>query len=170
VKLSCLRNKLPGTKASALRASSSGYLLLEALVFMALLVVILNLAYAAYWRCADNAKRLQQNADDILAAVQAGERWRDDIRLAQDAVLDPHGVNLIQSDGAIEYRFEQQAVWRHSTRTGQTIRLLSKVKTSTMQPEGRRQVRAWRWEVEVQSRKAPPYLHPLFTFEAVPAK
>ena len=144
-------------------------MMLEMLVFLALMVVILNLAYSAYWRCADNSKRLQQNADDILASVQAGERWRDDVRLAQDAVLAPAGVKLIQPNDIIEYRFEQQAVWRHSTHTGQTICLLSKIKTSAMRPNPRREVRAWRWEVELQARKAPPYLRPLFSFEAVPA-
>lgn len=148
----------------------SGYLLIELLVFMALMVVILNLAYAAYWRCADNSKRLQQNAADILAAVQAGERWRDDVRLARDAVNYPNGLSLIQSSDTIQYRFEQQAIWRRSTQTGRTIRLLSNVKTSAMRPEIRRQVRAWRWEVELPARQAPPYLRPLFTFEAVPAQ
>jgi hypothetical protein len=137
---------------------------------MALMLVILGLATAAYWRCADNSKRLQQNAADILAAVNAGERWRDDIRLARNAVLNTNGIDLIQSGDTIEYRFDQQAIWRHSTQTGRTICLLSKVKTSAMQPEARRQVSAWRWEVELQSRKAPPYLRPLFTFEAVPAQ
>jgi len=149
---------------------SSGYLLLEALVFMALMVVILGLACSAYWRCADNSKRLQQNADDILAAVQAGERWRDDIRLTQDAVPGPHGLSLTQSGDTIEYRFEQDSIWRRSARAGRTICLLSKIKTSDMRPDPRRQVRAWRWEVELQARKAPPYLRPLFTFEAVPAQ
>lgn len=137
---------------------------------MALMVLILELAYAAYWRCADNSKRLQENAADILAAMQAGERWRDDIRLAHDTFLNTNGVKLIQSGDTIEYRFSEQAVWRHSAQTGRTIRLLSKVKTSAMRPEARRQVSAWRWEVELQSRKAPPYLRPLFTFEAVPVK
>ena len=149
--------------------NTSGYLLLEVLVFMALMLVILGLACSAYWRCADNAKRLQQNADDILAAVQAGERWRDDIRLTQDVVISPNGVKLIQSGDIIEYHFDQEAVWRRSDQTGRAICLLTKVKTSAMRPESRRQVRAWRWEVELQARKAPPYLRPLFTFEAVPA-
>src|SRR5580658_7869675 len=147
-----------------------GFLLLELMVFLALSVVILGLAFSAYYRCADNSKRLQQNAADILAAVNAGERWRDDIRLAQSAVINTNGIDIVQSGDTIEYRFDQQAVWRHSTQTGRTICLLSKVKTSAMQPEARRQVRAWRWEVELQARKAPPYLHPLFTFEAVPAQ
>ena len=160
MKPSCPRN---------ISLDTSGYFLLELLVFLALMVVILGLAYSAYWRCSDNAKRLQQNADDILAAVEAGERWREDIRLAQDAVIDPTGVKIIQSGDIIEYHFDQQSVWRHSTQTGQTIRLLSQVKTSAMRPEARRQVQAWRWEVELQARKAPPYLRPLFTFEAVPA-
>jgi Tfp pilus assembly protein PilE len=146
----------------------AGYLLLEMLVFMALMVVILGLAYSAYWRCADNSKRLQSNAADILATVQAGERWRDDIRLARQVALDAEGVKMIQPGDTVEYRFAEQAIWRHSTQTGRTICLLSKVRTSAMQREARRQVSAWRWEVELQSRKAPPYLRPLFTFEAVP--
>lgn len=148
---------------------AGGYLLLELLVFMALMTVILGLAYAAYWRCADNSRRLQEDAADILATMHAGERWRDDIRLAQDTVINPKGVKMIQSGDTIEYRFDEQAIWRHSMQSGRTIRLLSKVKTSAMRPEARRQVNAWRWEVELQSRKAPPYLRPLFTFEAVPA-
>jgi Tfp pilus assembly protein PilE len=149
---------------------TGGYLLLEVLVFMALMVVILGLAYAAYWRCADNSKRLQENAADILATMQAGERWRDDIRLAQDTVLNLDSVKMIQSSDIVEYRFDEQAIWRHSAQSGRTIQLLSKVKSSTMRPEPRRQVSAWRWEVELLSRKAPPYMRPLFTFEAVPAK
>jgi Tfp pilus assembly protein PilE len=152
------------------RRRTSGYLLLELMVFMAMMLVILGLAYAAYWRCADNSKRLHENADDILAAVQAGERWRDDIRLAQDVVASLNGVHLIQAGDTIEYRFEKQCVWRRSARTGQTMRLLSKVKTSSMRPEDRPQVRAWWWEVELTSHKAPPFLHPLFTFEAVSAQ
>jgi Tfp pilus assembly protein PilE len=147
---------------------SGGYLLLELLVFMALMAVILGLAYSAYFRCADNSKRLQSNAADILATVQAGERWRDDIRLAREVALDPDGVKMIQPGDTVEYRFTEQAIWRHSAQTGRTICLLSKVKSSAIQREARRQVSAWRWEVELQSRKAPPYLRPLFTFEAVP--
>jgi Tfp pilus assembly protein PilE len=146
----------------------AGYLLLELLVFLALMAVILGLAFSAYYRCADNAKRLQENAADILATVQAGERWRDDIRLARETTIDPDGLKLIQAADTVEYRFEHDAIWRHSAQTGRTICLLSKVKTSTMRPEARRQVSAWRWEVELQSRKAPPYLRPFFTFEAVP--
>jgi type II secretory pathway component PulJ len=146
----------------------NGYLLLEMMVFLALMAVILGLAFSAYYRCADNSKRLHENAADILATVQAGERWRDDIRLARETAVEQDGVKLIQSEDTVEYHFAQESIWRHSAQTGRTICLLSKVKTSAMRPEARRQVSAWRWEVELQSRKAPPYLRPLFTFEAVP--
>jgi Tfp pilus assembly protein PilE len=153
-----------------IRLDAAGYLLLDLLVFMALLVVILGLACQAYWRCSDNSRRLQQNAADILAAVQAGERWREDIRLGRDIAGGAESVKIVQSGDVIEYRFSEQAVWRRSTQTGRTIRLLSGVKASEMQRDTRRQVSAWRWEVELRSGKNPPYLRPLFTFEAVPAK
>jgi type II secretory pathway component PulJ len=149
--------------------SRTGFLLLELMVFLALSAVILGLAFAAYYRCADNSKRLQQNAADILAAVQAGERWRDDIRVARDIAMETDGVKIIQAGDTIKYQFAREAIWRRSTQTGHTICLLSKIKTSAMRPEARQQVLAWRWEVELQSRKAPPFLRPLFTFEAVAA-
>ena len=146
----------------------AGYLLVELMFYMALMLVVLALALSAYWRCADNSKRLQSNAADILATVQAGERWRDDIRLARDTSINADGVKITQPEDTVEYRFAEQAIWRHSAQTGRTIRLLTKVKTSAMGREARKQVNAWRWEVELESHKAPPYLRPLFTFEAVP--
>ncbi len=147
-----------------------GYLMLEMLVFMALSVVILGIAGSAYWRCVDNSKQLQRNAEDILAAVDAGERWRSDIRLAESVVAETNLVTLTQAGDTVEYRFDHDAIWRHSSRSNQTIRLLANVKSSSMQSEARAQIHAWRWEIELQSRKKPPFLHPLFTFKAVAAK
>ena len=134
-----------------------------------LLVAVVPILVALLNRVLAALERIRGAADDILAAVQAGERWRDDIRLARETTIDAEGVKIIQPDDTVEYRFAGQAIWRHSAQTGRTICLLSKVKTSAMQREARRQVSAWRWEVELRSRKAPPYLRPLFTFEAVPA-
>ncbi len=164
------REIIPSFRPLRRSAGPGGYLLLETLVFMALSVVILGIASAAYWRCVDNSKQLHRNAEDILAAVDAGERWRSDIRLAERVVAETNLATLTQAGDTVEYRFEHEAIWRHSSRAKQTIRLLASVKSSSMQSEARAQIHAWRWEIELQSRKKPPYLRPLFTFEAVAAK
>jgi hypothetical protein len=41
------------------------------------------------------------------------------------------------------------------------------VKNSKMEMDQRRQVTAWRWELELQSARKAARVRPLFTFEAV---
>jgi hypothetical protein len=138
------------------------------MVYLSLLTVIFGLAYAAYWRCLDNSKRLQLNAAEILQAVEAGERWRDDVRLSQSASVQGDLLTLVQPGDTVEYRFDNQSILRHSARSNQTVCLLRNVKFSGISPDLRREVHAWKWELEMQSAKKPPFLRPLFTFEAVP--
>ncbi|HEX4119101.1 MAG TPA: hypothetical protein VH619_00635 [Verrucomicrobiae bacterium] len=157
MKLRCHRNR-----------KSAGYFLIELLVYMALLVVIWELAYAAYWRCLDNSKRLQLNAAEILQAVEAGERWRGDVRLSRSASIHGNLFTLVQPGDTVEYRFDKESVMRRSTRSNRTVCLLNNVRFSGMNADPRRQVRGWKWELEMQSSKKPPFLRPLFTFEAVP--
>jgi hypothetical protein len=139
-------------------------------VYMALLAVIYGFASAAYWRCADNSKRLQQNAAEILQAVEVGELWRGDVRLAQTATTNGELLTLAQSDDTVEYRFDKDCVWRHSARLQRTVCVLRNVSASRMGEERRTTASAWKWELELQSPKKPPFLRPLFTFEAVPVK
>ena len=63
-----------------------GYLLIEALVYIAVVVTLLGVAYAAMYRCVDRSFALRRNADDITSALHAGERWRADVRAATSRV------------------------------------------------------------------------------------
>jgi hypothetical protein len=38
-----------------------------------------------------------------------------------------------------------------------------------MESERRQHVTAWRWEIELPTKKNTAQVHPLFTFEAVPS-
>jgi hypothetical protein len=143
-------------------------LLMECLVYMALLVVVLGLAFAAYYRCADNSKRLNQNVDDIVRALQAGERWRDDIRAALAVTSAEDSLRLVQSNATVDYVFGQNAVWRRAGDGAPLARFLPAVKASRMEKDERRHVTAWRWVVELNSREKSPRFRPLFTFEAAP--
>jgi len=146
----------------------NGMLLMECLVYMALLVVVLGLAYAAYYRCTENSKRLNQNVDDIIRVLQAGERWRDDIRTAQAVTATEGSLRLAQSNATVDYVFEQNTVWRRAGAQAPLARFLGGVKASRMERDERRHVTAWRWEVELASREKSPRYRPFFTFEAAP--
>ena len=64
--------------------TQAGYLLIECLVYMSVLVVVLGLGLGAFYVCWDYSKALHYATDDITAALHAGERWRADIRSATE--------------------------------------------------------------------------------------
>lgn len=160
------------------RSKARGYLLTEALVYIAVVFVLLGAGYCAFYRCMDSSIALRWNADDIANALHAGERWRADVRSAN------HGVRLEQAPaeqilylkGAgseTAYRFSTNAVFRR-VGEGVWVRLLANVKSSTVESDPRQQVTAWRWELELSPRQKasvkPGRIRPLFTFTAVPER
>jgi len=169
-----------GLRHSALRTPHSallgGYLLIEALAYIAVLFVVLGVAFTALYRCMDHSIALRRNADDISRALHAGERWRADVRAAgtrtwiettnQEPVLHLEGPR-----GDAAYRFADDTVFRRLG-NGPWTRLLTNVKSSAMEPDRRQSVTAWRWELELKPRVKgvvkPSRIRPLFTFLAVP--
>jgi hypothetical protein len=153
-----------------------GYLLVEALVYIAVLGAVLGVAFAAMYRCVERSLALRRNADDIACALHAGERWRADIRSAasQPRLETTDAGQLLHLDsarGAVAYRFTTNTVFRRLGE-GVWVRLLPHVKSSTMTADPRQQVTAWRWELELETRAVgslkPGRIRPLFTFTAVP--
>jgi hypothetical protein len=154
------------------------YLLIEALVYIAVIVALLGAGYAAMYRCVDSSIALRRNADDITSALHAGERWRADVRAATsqprvENTDDGQLLSLEGTRGTVVYRFTTNAVFR-SVSGGPWAHVLEHVKASTMAPDKRENVTAWRWELELQPRAygsaKPGRLRPLFTFLAVPAR
>ena len=62
--------------------TTRGMALIELLVYMGVLLVLMGVGYAAFYRCLDNSTALRQSADDIVNALHAGEDWRGDVRTA----------------------------------------------------------------------------------------
>jgi hypothetical protein len=154
-----------------------GYMLMECLVYIGLVSVVLGAGYAALYHCIDNALVLRRNADDIAAALQAGERWRADFRQAtgpshQETSSEGDTLFLQGQRGEIAYRFSGHALLRR-VGDGVWTTLLERVRSSTMTREGRPNVTAWRWELELQPRTKGSIkesrVRPLFSFLAVPA-
>jgi hypothetical protein len=158
------------------RPTQRAYLLIEALVYIALIGAVLSIGYTAMYRCLDSSIALRRNADDIVSALQAGERWRADIRAAtsQPRAELIENVQLLRLDsprGPVTYRFGTNGVSRQLAGGG-WVNLLPRVKSSSMIADPREHTTAWRWELELQPRVTasikPGHLRPLFTFIAVP--
>ncbi|HUK81270.1 MAG TPA: prepilin-type N-terminal cleavage/methylation domain-containing protein [Verrucomicrobiae bacterium] len=145
--------------------SRRGYTLIEVLVYIAVLLVVMDVAYTAYARYDKGSRDLRRNADDIIRALRVGQRWRDDVRAAVGPLrVTANGVVIPEGSGEIEYAFADGTLWR------QKIALLKQVKASAMRSDARPHVVAWRWELELASPKKMAHVRPLFSFTAVPGE
>ena len=159
-----------------MKAKTRGYLLIECLVYIGLVLAVLGVAYSALYRCVDRSVVLRRNVDDITSALHAGERWRADVRssgadIRVETTADGQLLHLLSPQGQITYRFSGNSLTRRVGERSWTT-VLSNLKSSTMQADSRQNVTAWRWELELEPRaKAsanPSRLRPMFTFFAVP--
>jgi hypothetical protein len=158
--------------ARKLRHAEEGMMLIDCLVSIALFFVVTGAAFSFFYTCWEGSSALRRNTDDITGALRAGEMWRADVRSATGAlrVEDAVGGEVLripEKSGEVVYKFADGALSRNSG--GGWTELLAKVKTSRMESERRQQVTAWRWEVELMTKKRTLQVKPLFTFEAVPS-
>jgi len=158
------------------RSGEYAYLLTEALVYIGLIFVLLGVAYAGVYRFIDNSVVLRRNAEDISRALHAGERWRADFRSAGPGIqieTTPEGqvLHLATPRGEISYTAHDGAVFRRVSGSP-WVPLLKAVRTSSMQPDARLNVTAWRWDLELQPQTKGAIkagrVRPLFVFLAVP--
>lgn len=152
------------------RVVASAFFLIECLVYLALFAVVSGLAITAYLRFDQQSRRLRQNASDITRALEAGESWREDVRHAEGKITtEKKDVGLVihipHRNGEVVYAFQNSEVKRLAG--GKTVLLLSNVKSLAIEPDLRKRVNAWRWEVELKQRDPKSKLLPLFTFTAV---
>jgi hypothetical protein len=151
--------------------------MMEALVYIGLVFVVIAAGYTAMYRCTDDSVALRRSADDIARALDAGERWRADVRAAgghirlENPAAEPTLV-LAEGEKEVAYRFADGTVFRRAG-GGTWVRLLTNVKASAMTSDPRQNLTAWRWELELQPRSKgevrPGRIRPLFTFFAVSA-
>jgi type II secretory pathway pseudopilin PulG len=144
--------------------------LIECLAYMAVFSVVLGVALAAYYRMDEQARAFSRNSDDIIRTMQAGERWRTDVRLAAARPrVDAAGVlHIPLARGEITYAFRDAIVWRTAPSDAAPRPFLIDVRASAIQVETRPQVQAWRWELELATKRTNATVRPLFTFITVP--
>jgi hypothetical protein len=149
----------------------AGYLLMECLVYIALFAIILGLGLATFYLCWDNSKALLYVTDDIAAALRAGERWRADVRgatgeITVETTTEGELLRIPRGTNAVFYRFNAGEIRRQLASSDFSESLLPTVKASQMVLDARGPVSAWRWELELKSRRKETHLPLLFTFEA----
>lgn len=165
---------VPSPEMLPRRHRERAIVLIDCLIYIAMFFVITGVAFEVFYRTFENSRLVTRSAQDIAGAIQAGERWRDDVRQAsaplrlEDTITG--GTVLIPlKSGSIRYRFSENALWRQVDGGANWTRVLEGVKSSRMAPDNRPQAAAWRWELELKPRAKSPRVLPLFTFEAVPA-
>jgi len=152
----------------------AGITLIDCLVYIGLLAVLMSLAFSAFYTVSDHSKHLSRNAADIARALNAGERWRSDVRsaigLPQLVDADDGSVLLLrQKIGEIQYSYRDGMIYRRTTgKANESWQLmLDGVKSSTMREKRYTQAAVWRWEIELQADQKAARVKPLFSFQAV---
>lgn len=148
-----------------------GIMLIECLVYIAVFAILLGVGTAAFFVCWDHSKAIVYATDDITAALQAGERWRADVRGATGKISIEQSasgevVRIPAPGKEVVYRFASGEVRREFPAANISQLLLPKVNSSQMTEEPRNGVTAWRWELDLVVRRPETHLPLLFTFEA----
>jgi Tfp pilus assembly protein PilE len=164
-----------------------GVTLIEVLIYAVLFSVFMLVASNAYISSENQARSMRGNAIKIIQVMNAGERWRQDIR---DAISPPQNIQsslpnpddpldiieltslkIIKSSETNWYAFRGDHVFRMSSHLPTQWELvMDKVNGSTMVEDQRGKVAAWRWEVELKKITKKGQSRPLFTFLAAPQK
>ena len=151
-----------------------GFALIECLVYVAVLMLISSLALAAFYRAWDYSKHLRRVASDIERALEAGERWRADLRATRGTPQVTESktetwLALPQTNGEIRYHFTNGTVFRRQSPAAGELPLLTGLKECRFLPDPRQKVTAWRWEIELMTTQRLVRVKPVFTFQAVSA-
>ena len=103
--------------------------LIECLVYIALFFIVLSVALGAYFRMDEQSRGFARNSADIVRAMQAGERWRADVRSATNAARfdADQELRLKTRGGEVNYYFRDGTVWRQGTNEPHAVPLLLNV-------------------------------------------
>ena len=152
-----------------------GVTLVDCMVYIAVFFLVLGVGFKMFYICWDSLKAFRQNADQIAATLKTGERWREDVRHATaeprtEESADGTIWRITQKSGEVDYRYADETLWRRNGNAGDWTPVLLKVKSSRIEPDRREHVAAWRWEIELATKRKGARVVPLFTFEAVPKR
>jgi hypothetical protein len=144
-----------------------GIVMIDAMVYIAVVGVVLILAAQVFDKGMRESAGLQRNVSDIERALKAGERWRADVRAANGKIeMSEQRMIIPQKVGRVVYEMGANQVRRLEGEERAEV-FLAGVQGSKMIEERRGDVSGWRWELELERRRKEARVRPLFTFMAV---
>jgi hypothetical protein len=166
--------KMPRSSLVAVRPSPrSGLSLIQCLVYIAVIGVLISVGGFTVAKAWDAHRAVTRNANDIHRAMNAGERWRQEVRRAIRPLEVMTGSSntvcrITTAPGIIEYQLTGGSLQRRDGDQGAWLNVLSRVRASDMRGLTQAGVTACRWELEMEPAHKRAKLRPLFTFTAVP--
>ena len=156
-------------------ARSRGIALIDCLIYLVLLMLLFGLTVLAFLDTLRHSTELDRMAVTTVRALQAGEQWREDVRLArgEPTVFEVDGTTELRvpaAAGEIGYTFRDGAVLRRVAPGAPWLEVLDNIKVSQFRAESRKHVTAWRWEIELNRRRENHPPRRVLTFQAVPGK
>lgn len=150
-----------------------GVTLIECIVYLGLLFLIAGFVTQAYYQLLEHSVHMKQRADQIARLLQVGEHWRREIREATGPihhVPTPGGyqLHIPRNNTEIIYSFHHGTLSRKENVDELPAVLAARIPHSEMIRDQRGSVTAWRWEIELPSRRQIARVRPHFTFQAVP--
>jgi hypothetical protein len=149
------------------RRSQQGLLLVECMVYIALVMLITGIGVSLFTRTLSFQREIERNSNDIVQTLKVGEQWRMDIRKAvRPIMVENHRLKIPQVNSRVTYDWSNGSLWRIEFDDPPQL-LLRGVKASEFIKNEREHVAAWRWEIELDRNRGKMNVKPLFTFGAV---
>jgi len=167
-----LASNLAAPKTSFAAAPCRAYMIIEAMVYIGVLMILFGVGYATLYRCLQNSTHLRTNADQIAKVLQVGELWRADVRASGPSLHVEQNdseqiLQLSSKNHQISYRFATNHLFRRID-SNPWVPLLTRVKASSMHSDQGKQILSCRWELELDPYGKRGRMRPLFTFIAAP--
>lgn len=154
------------------KRQARGASLVEMLMYMSCLLVLMSLVSVAIGRLWSAERALHERANELIRVVNAGERWREDVRRSgvSPRAIEANGNEglLLELDGSRQV-YLLEAGELHRTANGEKEVLVRNVVSSRMLREQREGLVYWRWELGVRLGRNATKTQ-AFTFMAVPGK
>lgn len=153
--------------------TNAGVALIDCLVYISLLALILGLSFGAFIESVNHSTELERISTTTVRVLQAGEQWRRDVRQATARPVvrradDQIEMHIPTPQGQIGYLFRESTVLRRSGSEAPWLEAVGEIRHTQFTEDARNQVTAWRWDVELKTRRDQDRFRRVFTFEAVP--
>lgn len=152
---------------------NAGEALVDCLMHIVIMALVLGLAFSTFIATVDHSTELERVTTGTVRALHAAEQWREDLRRA---TRPPRAVDVASvrefriptSPGEIAYRLQDGAVERRVSADGPWVEVVPRVKSSAFELDARKQVNAWRWDLELTTRRNGERFRRVFSFVGVP--